>query len=118
MDNSTRRRRFKGRVSLERTFITPVNTAFGSAAPLAGMTRDAIQAWVPLAEAAYPDTNNIRKIAAVLMEASARGDLMADHSRDVFDPEARPAPEAMTELAKLLEKVLSETRNMPGKIKT
>lgn len=108
MDNATRRSRFEGRVDLEREFLTPVNQMFGDVSPLAGMTRDAIESWRQRAKAARPDID-VAPIAQILLEASVRGDLLADNSKDVFEPEHRPQPNSFMELRGLLDDALSKT---------
>lgn len=106
MDNGTRRSRFEGRVSLEREFLTPVNAVFGSCAPLAGMTRDAIESWRRLALLVQP-TEKVGAVARLLLEASARAELLADNSKDVFEPDHRPPPDSLAELRALLDQVLA-----------
>lgn len=105
MDGKSRRTRFETRVILEREFLTRVNGKFGEAAPLAGMTRDAIDSWAARA-AAKTNCTAVPEIAALLVEVSTRADLMADNSKDVFAPERRPRPDSLNELRQLLEATL------------
>lgn len=107
MDGRTRRTRFETRVTLERDFLTRVNNAFGGSEPLAGMTMDAIESWQKRAKAAWPAVN-IDRLARILVEASFRADLLADNSKDVFEPEHRPPPDALDELRILLDRVIVE----------
>jgi hypothetical protein len=105
LNSNTRRTRFERRVGLEREFLTPVNVIFGQVAPLAGMTRDAILSWRSRAEEARPDLD-VTSIAGILLEASARAELLADNSRDVFEPDRRPHPDSLAELRRLLDLAL------------
>jgi hypothetical protein len=95
-------------VSLEREFLTPVNAVLGSSAPLAGMTRDAIEAWRRLAVLAQ-STEKVSAVAQLLLEASARAELLADNSKDVFEPDHRPRPDSLTELRALLDQILARS---------
>ena len=108
MDNNTRRSRFEGRVALEREFLTPVNAVFGRRAPLAGMTRDAIKSWHQRVEAVETKTK-VAAVAQLLLEASARAELLADNSKDVFEPAHRPPPDSLSELRALLDQALART---------
>jgi hypothetical protein len=101
-----RRSRFEGRIDLERQFLTPVNAAFGEKAPLAGMTRDAIESW-RLRAIQFASTSKVDAVAALLLEASARGELLADNSRDVFEPEHRHG-ESLAEVHRLLKEALTD----------
>jgi len=100
MDAGERRSRFERRVRTEREFLSPVNQVFGDVTPLAGMTHDAIRSWRKRAERAVG--KDLSGIAGVLVEASSRADLMADNSRDVFEPARRPAPDSLGELGAML----------------
>ena len=108
MDSVTRRSRFETRVILERDFLTRVNEKFGEIAPLAGMTRDAVDSWASRA-GAKTSIAEVRKIADLLIEVSTRADLLADNSKDVFDPQWRPRPDSLTELREILQLTLSQT---------
>lgn len=105
MNAGERRSRFERRVSTERSFISPVNHVFGDLAPLAGMTHDAIASWRKRAERATG--KDLSKVSALLFEASTRADLMADNSKDVFEPIRRPAPDSLGELRAMLVTSLS-----------
>jgi len=105
VDGSTRRTRFEARVSLERDFLSTVNAAFGLSVPLAGMTRDAIESWATRAASKFADPN-IRDIAQILIEASARAELLADNSKDVFEIDRTPKPDSLDELRELLATAL------------
>lgn len=107
MDSGTRRTRFEARVSLERDFLTRVNSVFGENQPLAGMTTDAIESWRQRAKARWP-VADIDRIARLLLEASSRADLLADNSKEVFEPEHRPPPDSLNELRTLLDRALGE----------
>jgi hypothetical protein len=93
-------------VALEREFLTPVNAVFGGCAPLAGMTRDAIESWRQRAALVEPK-HKVTAVAQLLLEASARAELLADNSKDVFEPDHRPAPDSLGELRALLDGVLA-----------
>ncbi len=108
MDGSARRSRFETRVLLEREFLTRVNGRFGQVAPLAGMTRLAIDSWVTRA-AQFVSPCWVTEIAGLLIEVSTRADLMADNSQDVFEPNMRPPPDSLNELRILLQSVLMRT---------
>jgi hypothetical protein len=116
VDNGKRRTRFEGRVQLEREFLTPVNAAFGSIEPLAGMTKGAIESWKRRV-GTKTEPKTVDKIAKILFEASFRAHLLADNSKDVFEPEHRPKPESIAELRSLLEKALAgiEPLQLPNK---
>ena len=105
MIGSPRRTRFQERVRIEREFLEPVNAAFGSVAPLAGMTAAAIRCWE-----ARIGTREVRQdvgaIAAVLYEAAARAELLADNSKDVFERRERGTPNGLSELKELLFEAL------------
>src|ERR1700710_2061647 len=106
MDNGKRRTRLEGRVELEREFLTPVNTVFGRSEPLAGMTKDAINSWRARAAVKF-NPERVANIAGILMEASFRAHLLADNSKDVFQPEHRPKPASLTKLRNMLDEALA-----------
>lgn len=106
MSNTSRRTRFEGRVDLERDFLTKVNASFGCSAPLAGMTAAAIDSWAVRA-ACITSNEKIERIKKILVEASTRAELLADNSRDVFEPERRPKLDSLGQLHSLLEIALA-----------
>ena len=108
MDNATRRTRFEHRISIEREYLGPINLVFGKVAPLAGMTAEAIKSWRGRARD-FCDAGRIDSITAILLEASKRAELLADNSKDVFEPQQRPRPESLGELLQELKRALSET---------
>jgi hypothetical protein len=73
------------------------------------MTREAIDSWKLRAESRF-DKNAVNEIAQILIEASARAELLADNSKDVFEPEHRPQPSSLDELRALLDRSLSSSR--------
>jgi hypothetical protein len=105
MDGLSRRSRFETRVRTERDFLAAINRVFGSVGPLAGMTHDAIRCWSQ--RVADVTGKDLSTVVAVLLEASSRADLMADNSKDVFDPKERPAPDSIAELRSMLAIALS-----------
>jgi hypothetical protein len=105
MDASTRRTRFEERVRIEREFLVPLNSLFGSFAPLAGMTNAAITSWEVRASAA-PNNVNVVRLAAPLREAAARAELLTDNSRDVFAPAGRTGPDSLAALRAMLDNEL------------
>jgi hypothetical protein len=105
MKKTQRRTRFEGRVDLERNFLTRVNAIFGHSLPLAGMTESAIQSWARRASVNLP-LADIERIKKILIEASTRAELLADNSRDVFEPERRPRLESLKHLEGVLEEAL------------
>ncbi|MGP9812924.1 hypothetical protein ACTZWT_15565 [Rhodopseudomonas sp. NSM] len=109
MDGNTRRTRFENRVELEREFLTHVNQRFGRLAPLAGMTGDAIDAWQVRAREAGCG-NEVDLVHDLLIEISKRAELIADHSRDVFDKEGRAMAGALDDLRVMLSKAMSMAR--------
>ena len=111
MDGATRRNRFEARVSLERDFLTRVNAAFGDSQPLAGMTWVAIESWRQRAKAEFP-VAEIDRVADLLLEASTRAELLADNSKEVFEPEHRPPPDSLGELRIMLDRVLAERQQI------
>jgi hypothetical protein len=100
-----RRTRFETRVTLERDYLTRVNVVFGQGHPLAGMTRGAIDSWRVRAQSEWPDLE-IDKIARILIEASVQAELLADNSKDVFEPDRRPPTDSLNELGSLLDQAL------------
>ena|SRR5689334_25229194 len=106
MDGSTRRTRFENRVELEREFLTLINQKFGNAAPLAGMTGDAIDAWRVRAREVH-GSDAVDAIHDLLIEISVRAELIADHSREVFDRGGHAAAGSLDELRVLLTKAMS-----------
>ena len=106
MDGDTRRTRFENRVELEREFLTHINQKFGNAAPLAGMTGDAIDAWQVRARDAGGG-NAVDTIHDLLIEISIRAELIADHSREVFDREGYATAGSLDDLRALLAKAMS-----------
>jgi hypothetical protein len=105
MDASTRRTRFEERVRVERDFLVPVNRRFGTVAPLAGMTAAAIESWRN--RAADEDLGvEVELVAALLLEAAARAELLADNSRDVFEAGRHVAPDGLEEIKKTLDVLL------------
>lgn len=107
MDGLSRRSRFETRIRTERDFLATINRVFGAIAPLAGMTHDAISSWSRRANEATGADLSV--VAALLFEASSRADLMADNSKDVFDPSERPAPDSIAELRAMLSIALSSS---------
>ncbi|MCF1450565.1 hypothetical protein GOZ83_28190 [Agrobacterium vitis] len=88
MDNSERRTRFETRIKVEREFLSVVNAVFGDDCPLSGMTVDAINHWRRRA-LDISNSDEVKNVARLLFEASSRADLMADNSKDVFEPDRR-----------------------------
>jgi hypothetical protein len=107
MDIGSRRTRFEARVSLERDFLSRINAVVGQDYPLAGMTGDAIESWRTRAKAGWPAAG-IDRITRLLLEASLRAELLADNSKEVFEPEHRPPPDSLHELHVLLDRALVE----------
>lgn len=112
MDNGTRRTRFEARVSLERDFLSRINAVFGQAEPLAGMTLDAIESWRQRAKAASPSVD-IDRISRLLLAASSRAELLADNSKEVFEPDHRPPPDSLNELRIALDLAIVEEMAPP-----
>jgi hypothetical protein len=106
MDTSTRRTRFEERVRLEREFLAPVNRIFGTKAPLAGMTADAIASWERRAGIVNSGAD-VARVAALLREAATRAEILADNSRDVFEGGRRTGPDGLAAIRRLLENALS-----------
>lgn len=102
MDASTRRTRFEERVRIEREFLVPINARFGTSALLAGMTGAAIDSWAVRA-AGCPRGVDVTRVAALLREAAARAELLADNSRDVFAPACRTGPDGLAALRAILD---------------
>jgi hypothetical protein len=105
MDTPTRRTRFEERVRLEREFLAPVNRVFGSRAPLAGMTGDAIASWERRA-GSLGSSVDVVLAAALLREAAKRAEILADNSRDVFEAGRKTGPDGLTAIRRLLEDAL------------
>lgn len=106
MNEMDRRTRFQERVRVERDFLRPVNARVGALAPLAGMTKDAIESWQHRASAVVTDLN-VLEVVRILFEASRRAELLADNSRDVFEKGERGTPSGLDALKELLERELS-----------
>lgn len=107
MDNSTRRTRFEYRIEIERKFLTPINEKFGAMSALAGMTSGAIDTWRTNAEKHWPKAA-VASVANVLLQASARAELLADNSKEVFEAEHRPKPASMDELRDILDEIIEK----------
>ena len=105
MDGTARRTRFEERVRLERDFLAPINQRYGALAPLAGMTASAIESWRGRASNLNLDVD-VNHVAALLLEAAARAELLADNSRDVFEGGRNIAPDGMDALKELIAKAL------------
>jgi hypothetical protein len=103
LSKAHRRTRFETRIALERMFLMRINEV--SSVRLSGMTQAAIQAWENRARNTY-DVGIVSKIAGLLLEASARGELLADNSRDVFQPDQRVSLDSLEEVAEILDDVL------------
>lgn len=84
-----------------------VNSVFGFDEPLAGMTLGAIESWRQRAKIKL-SIIDIDRIANLLLEASARAELLADNSKEVFEPAHRAAPDSLNELRIMLDCTLSE----------
>jgi hypothetical protein len=92
-------------VRVEREFLVPVNRRFGTVAPLAGMTAKAIESWRN--RAVDKDLGvDVERVAALLLEAAARAELLADNSRDVFEADHHVAPDGLGEIKKILDALL------------
>ncbi len=115
MDNKTRRTRFETRIMLEREFLAKVNTVLGSVHPLTGMTVDAIRRWGVELRRMAP-TPIILDIEKLLLEASARADLMADDSKEVFQP-ARRELDSLVEVRVLLDQKLESVVEQIAQLK-
>lgn len=99
--NSTRRERFRKKIELERAFLSVINQKFGEKLPLTGMTESAIFSWKKQAIDFFPD-KNIEEITKIVTEASARFDLLADNSHDVFESKERPKIDSLNDLLDIL----------------
>jgi len=91
---------------LEREFLTHINQKFGNTAPLAGMTVDAIDAWQVRAREAG-GSGAVDAIHDLLIEISIRAELIADHSRDVFERSGYAAAGSLDDLRVLLQEAVS-----------
>lgn len=90
---------------VERDFLVPVNRRFGAVAPLAGMTAGVIESWRN--RAANKDLGvDVERVAALLLEAAARAELLADNSREVFEAERHVAPDGLGEIKRTLDALL------------
>lgn len=105
-EQMSRRTRFEERVRVERMFLSPVNRVFGTVAPLAGMTGDAIESWENRALATGTE-RNVQQISKLLREASRRAELLADNSRDVFERDQNVGPDGLNEICLMLESELA-----------
>ena len=106
MDTPTRRTRFEERVRLEREFLAPVNRVFGTTAPLAGMTADAIASWEKRA-GLLSLSIDVALAATLLREAAKRAEILADNSRDVFESDRRTGPDGLAAIRRMLENALA-----------
>ena len=90
---------------MERDFLVPVNRRFGARVPLAGMTAGAIESW--RRRASNLDLGvDVERVAALLLEAAARAELLADNSRDVFEAARHVVPDGLAALRDLLDDAL------------
>jgi hypothetical protein len=101
VDAAKRRTRFQERVRVERDFLVPVNSHFRDAAHLTGMTEAAIASW-EMRVSALIGLEATVSLSQVLREASARAELLADNSRDVFLAERRVGSDGLSALKTLL----------------
>lgn len=109
MADTRRTTRFGARITLERRFLTPVNSVFGAKAALAGMTASSIDSWVQRAIPHF-GSDTVGGVAEVLLETARRAKLLVDDSREVFDPAMRK-PSGIDELFELLHERLSAVSN-------
>lgn len=72
---------------------------------MAGMTRAAIESWRERAAAAFA-VDRVNKIAALLIEASTRAELLVDDSREVFEESVRPNVSSIDDIKQQLLKAL------------
>jgi len=86
-------------------FLTPTNRVFGAKAQLAGMTGKAIADWVSRAVRVFPNFD-VEEISKVLLAASARAEVLADDSRDTFEPESA-RPSGLEDLGRMLDEKLA-----------
>jgi hypothetical protein len=70
------------------------------------MTGDAIVSWQARAKLSHSDTD-VDAISQILFEASRRAELLADNSKDVFEPDSRPRTDSLVELRVLLDGALA-----------
>ena len=91
---------FHHRVSVERKVLQMINRHWGSRHQLAGLTMPAINQW------AKQNSVLIEKneVLSLLVEFSARLNIEADKSKQVFD--SIPVPSSLEELANRLELLL------------
>lgn len=71
------------------------------------MTREAIASWEERAKAIRDDLD-VTVIARILLEASGRAELLADNSKDVFEPDYRPRVDSLEKLRLLLNAALAK----------
>lgn len=108
MQLGPRNSRFHARIQIERMFLTPTNHVFGKSAPLLGMSAKAIESWVGRASVTYP-SEDVKKVAGMLSAAALRSEILADDSRDTFEP-AHARPSGMEHLAQMLVAALSSIK--------
>lgn len=86
MISTNKRTRFERRVDLERSFLGVVNRHFQDGfSPLSGMTGKAISSWKN-SNADKVDPTLLSFVVASLREASKRAELLADNSKETFQP--------------------------------
>jgi hypothetical protein len=105
MNGSNRRTRFEERVRIERDFLVPVNRRFGEVVPLAGMTLGAIESWRGRAAGQNLGVD-VERVAALLLEAASRAELLADNSRDVFERGRHISSDGLGAIKELLDACL------------
>jgi hypothetical protein len=81
---SSRNTRFVERVRCERAALACVNNTFFDAPPLGALSGPAINTWYLNAGAFY-DREKLQCIVGLLRELSARLDIQASNSREVFE---------------------------------
>ena len=87
MNQDQKRSRFERRVALERSFLRVINQRFQDpCVPLSGMTSKAISAW-STANVTLIEAEDRQFAVAVLEEASRRAELLADNSKQTFEPD-------------------------------
>jgi hypothetical protein len=110
LTGEARRKRFTDRVQLERSLLRIINSARLNAPALSGMTDIAIRNWSDSA-AKTLHSEDVDRIASILMEIGVRADLITDSSREVFDAgHTMVGPDSIGELTAMLTTAVTESR--------
>lgn len=104
-----RRTRFRARLDTERLFLGTINKKFSVSVPLMGMTRQAIVSWHKTVNIVVP-CSQVNSIVSLLLEAGKRADILADDSREVFEPDGTEKIGSLGDLHLMISALIEELK--------